>query len=206
MKMKKIITLTLGLMFLITLSYAEKNDQEINLFLGFGSAITDIESSTLANSWESGGTGIALAGNFLHSISDNFLAGGELFYSNPGDGTEKLGLKASSKYTNFYAAGKYLFDPIDDKNKLYIPFGIGIGRTTLGVDAPSISYSASESSTGFAWYLGIGWQHIVNPKTNIGLELRLTENYISSGDFGAGLVDNSSLVHSSFMFKVGFDI
>lgn len=200
--MKKIITLTLGLMFLITLSYAEKNDQEINLFLGFGSAITDIESSTLANSWESGGTGIALAGNFLHSISDNFLAGGELFYSNPGKGAEQLGIRVSSRYTNFYVAGKYLFNPMNEKNRLYIPFGLGFGETKMGLDATNFGHDSATSS-GFAWYLGIGWQHIIDPKHNIGLELRIAENYFDKNDFG--LSDNS-LVHSSFMFKVGFDI
>jgi len=199
--MKKIV-LSLSAIFLFSnILFAEIGDREGSAYLGFGSTGNEVQTSD-GTTLDAGGTGMGLGAQYLYQTRDRWSLGGELFYLNSGDGGTVNSSTLSTKYLNLYAVARYLPEQSIENWRFYIPFGLGVGRTTF--ETSGITPSVSESSYGPAFYLGVGADYQTkNPNTKIGAELRFGSSFFSKSKFH---INKSHFEQFSLLFKITFDM
>lgn len=184
--MKKIVVLAGILLFCPFVASAQNGlnvrDSIASVTLGGGVAVNTIEGYD----WGDKGA-FAYGGQIMTIVSSRVGLGlevnGNTFATASNLEHTPYGLlntDVRAKMTNVMISGRYYLSAIEKKARVYIPVGIGVGFSDINMKTSLGGYSVTqkESSTGFAWYVGFGFEEEVRNNIILGMEAKVNGNHV----------------------------
>ena len=178
--MKKIVVL-LSVLFCSVFSFAQSGidvgDKILSLSLGLGSATNKIEGYE----WSEDGA-ITYGGQLMTIVAPNIGLGFEFNGNHFGEGSNSEIVSYTSVATdinaniwNLMLAGRLYMSQMENSTRVYIPLGVGIGFSNIKIKYSAPGYypvSEKDSSSGFSWYAGLGYEEEISENTLFGVEAR----------------------------------
>lgn len=182
--MKKIVVLVGILLFGVGVACAQSGlnvrDTIVSFNLGAGNALNKIEGYNWGDhgSFNYGAQVMTIVAPY---IGLGFEANGNRFAGVP-NSEEISSISVENKVNvdiwNLMLAGRFYLSSMENISRVYIPVGVGVGFSdiTIKTSALGTAMTSKDSSTGFAWYAGLGFEEELARNILFGFEARVNGN------------------------------